>query len=147
VSAKEDKLYFLIQLVAHRLKKSADNRLIESTNMTTAQSAVMTLIVANQPVNQRYLATTLAQNESAITAMVSRLVKLGYVSKTKSETDGRAWLLEATEQGEAVLKDSGRSFDQVNQMIDSAFQGESTASFTNALNSLLKQLDGSREPK
>lgn len=147
MSAKEDKLYFLIQLVAHRLKKSADNRLIESTNMTTAQSAVMTLIVANQPVNQRYLATTLAQNESAITAMVSRLVKLGYVSKTKSETDGRAWLLEATEQGEAVLKDSGRSFDQVNQMIDSAFQGESTASFTNALNSLLKQLDGSREPK
>jgi len=134
-------------MVAHRLKKSADNRLIESTNMTTAQSAVMTLIVANQPVNQRYLATTLAQNESAITAMVSRLVKLGYVSKTKSETDGRAWLLEATEQGEAVLKDSGRSFDQVNQMIDSAFQGESTASFTNALNSLLKQLDGSREPK
>ncbi len=147
MSAKEDKLYFLIQLVAHRLKKSADNRLLESANMTTAQSAVMSLIVANQPVNQRFLATTLAQNESAITAMVNRLIKLDYVSKTKSEADGRAWLLEATKQGEAALSDSGIAFDHVNQMIDSAFEGQSTTSFANALSALLKQLDSHGAPK
>jgi len=52
VSVKQANLYFLIQLVAYRLKKSADNRLIESANMITAQSAAMTLIVASQPVSQ-----------------------------------------------------------------------------------------------
>jgi len=70
--------------------------------------------------------------------MVNRLIKLGYVSKTKSEADGRAWLLEATKQGEAALSDSGLAFEHVNQMIDSAYEGESTTNAIAALTALFK---------
>jgi len=141
MSASEHRLYFLLQLVAHRLKKKADNALVEATGITTAQSAVMGIIVKHGPVSQREIARTLSQNESAVTAMSKRLLNAGYIERTRSDTDARAWELTATRSGSESLANMRQAFMGVNDVLDSTMTPDEIAALAGNLQSILEKLD------
>lgn len=137
MSATKYRLYFLLQMTAHRLKKKADAALLATGSLTTAQAAVMTVITSEGSVSQRRIADVLALGESAMTPMVARLVKAGYVTRERSIRDNRTWQLRVTKQGLAALKEIQASFDQVNAMIDEHLDDGDAAKLAAALNKIL----------
>jgi DNA-binding MarR family transcriptional regulator len=118
MSASKNRIYFLLQRAAHRLKTEADGSLLEACGLTTAQAAVMTIVAEDGPVTQKHIASALAQRESAITAMASRLVKAGFITKNRSTTDSRAFDLTITEAGETALSATRTAFGEINAKLD-----------------------------
>lgn len=120
MKASELRLYHRLQVAAHRLRKTADRLLIDDAGLTTAQAAVLAIAARGTPVTQRDVAELLSLNESAVTAMVSRLIALGMLRRTRSATDGRAWLLSLSEQGRAARRKAQQSFANVNARIEAS---------------------------
>lgn len=135
-SAKKYLIYHRLQLAAHSMKKSADRALMEAANVTTAQSAVLSIVDSGKNVSQKEVAGKLGLNESAMTAMVSRLTRLGYLSKERKPEDARAWVLTVTEEGQAALKRIRVPFNEINRQIDSMFDDERQDDFAHMLDRL-----------
>ncbi len=142
MSASQYRLYFLLQRTAHALKKEADASLAEAGGVTTAQAAVIGILVNEGPVSQKFLADRLMQRESAITTMADRLIKAGYVLRERSPTDGRAWILQATPAGREALHAIRAPFQAINTRLDTAFEDVDTEKLASGLRKLLEDLGG-----
>lgn len=136
MSAHEERLYFLLQIAAHRLRTEADNALMNAAGLTTAQVAVLNLIASSKQVKQRDLAKRLKQNESAITAMIARLMKAGLVSRERSNSDARTWMLELTETGKSTLKRVAKPFADINARLDKALGKKNAAAMAKQLDAI-----------
>lgn len=145
MSAKDQRLFFLLQTAAHRLKKAADAAMLDASGLTTAQAAVMAIICGEEQVSQRQIASRLKQRESAIGAMAERLIKAGYITRTRSETDRRAWILEPTKTGRKALAAMGTAFAPVNALLDEAFPGDEAGRLGENLRHLIGLLEKPRE--
>ncbi|MCR9212654.1 MAG: MarR family transcriptional regulator [Proteobacteria bacterium] len=141
-SAKKYLIYHRLQLAAHTLKKSADRALMEAANLTTAQSAVLSIVESEEKISQKQVAKYLGLNESAMTAMVSRLTKLGFLTKQRSEEDARAWELTLTEDGQTALKRIRVPFNEINRQIDSMFDDKRQDDFAHMLDRLVVRFEG-----
>ncbi|MEU8634383.1 MarR family winged helix-turn-helix transcriptional regulator [Amycolatopsis sp. NPDC048633] len=98
----DQRLFFLLQQAAHRLRVAADRRCSAAAGITTAQLGAL-FAVREGALTQRELAARLGQRESAVTAMVTRLVDAGLVGKSAHPREHRAVLLELTAAGEDAL--------------------------------------------
>ncbi|MDI9245361.1 MarR family transcriptional regulator [Marinobacter sp. CHS3-4] len=141
MTASEKRLYFLIQLTAHRLKKHADAALTEAAELTTAQAAALSVVARHEPVSQRFIANELSQRESAVMTMTTRLQKADYVAKRRSATDGRAWDLTITEEGKAALSKMERPFAAINELIDQRLGSDGVDQLSEHLLNLLTALN------
>ena len=137
MSASKNRIYFLLQRAAHRLKIEADATLVEACGLTTAQAAVLTIVAEDGPVTQKHIASTLSQRESAITAMASRLVKAGLITKNRSTTDSRAFDLTITEAGETALLATRTAFGAINAKLDADINSEEMDVLANQLQKIL----------
>ncbi len=99
MSASKHRTYHRLQLAAHRIQKAADRVLLNAADVTTSQAAVLSIVAADRPVTQRIVAKQLGLNESALTAMISRLLALGMIERMRDEDDARAWRLKLTADG------------------------------------------------
>jgi DNA-binding MarR family transcriptional regulator len=134
-------MFFLLQRAAHGLKKKADTELLDAGGMSTAQAVVMSIIAGQEGVSQSYLANKLMQRESAITTMANRLLKAGYITRTRSDTDGRAWVLKSTKEGLAALDAVREPFASINAILDDAFPPEDVERIADGLIDVLRQLE------
>ena len=124
MTARSSRFYHALQIAAHRLQKQADQALMEAAGISTAQSAVLVIISGSPGLRQNQVAALLGLNESAVTAMVTRLLKLGLLARTRSAEDSRAWELTVTAEGEAALKAIEAPFAAVNALIDEVLGDE-----------------------
>jgi MarR family transcriptional regulator, organic hydroperoxide resistance regulator len=118
--ASKIRFYSQLQKAAHAVKRSADRELMKAAGISTAQSAVLVTIKSTKNITQRELATALDLNEAAVTPMINRLMKLGYVTRAKNPEDQRAWILQLTQEGRRVQKLSGDAFKHINEKIERA---------------------------
>ncbi len=102
VPEPDQRLFFLLQQAAHRLRVDADRRLAAAAGITSAQLGAL-FAVREGGLTQRDLAGRLGQRESAVTAMVTRLTGAGLVAKRAHPREHRAIVLELTAAGEAAL--------------------------------------------
>ena len=116
--AGEVRLYMALQKAAHAFKKRADLALIETAGLTTAQAAVMAAIRNKSGATQRSVANALGLNESAVTAMIRKLMARKLIERRRSDRDARAWSLELSEEGEKLLAATGKPFGALNQALD-----------------------------
>lgn len=137
MSASENRLYFLLQLTAHRLQKRADTALKSASGLTTAQAAALAIIVKDGPVSQKQIADKLSQRESAVMTMASRLLKAGFITRQKSETDARAWELEASKKGLSALSKMEKPFSEINRALDNCLDGKDMDRFADDLRKIL----------
>lgn len=144
MSASDHRLYFLLQRTAHALKTRADSALAEAGGLTTAQAAALIIVASDGPVSQKAIAEKLMQRESAVTTMVDRLMKAGYVARKRSPADARAWLLEATPTGLAALDEAQAPFAEINALLDDAFADCGIPAVAGALEDLLVRLSVSK---
>jgi MarR family transcriptional regulator, organic hydroperoxide resistance regulator len=99
----DQRVFLLLQQAAHRMRIWADRRCVELAGVTTAQTGALFALRDAPMSTQRELAASLGQRESAVTAMVRRLLDAGLVDRHPSPDDHRAHLLALTATGEATL--------------------------------------------
>ncbi len=141
MSASKHRLYFLLQLVAHRLKKRADGALKDSAGLTTAQAAVLSIIAKDGPVTQRFVADKLSQRESAVMTMVNRLLAADYISRQRSASDGRAWELTISANGLQALSNIKAPFALINDVLDKNIDAKDADRLAVSLKKILAALD------
>ncbi len=142
MSASKFRLYHSLQLAAHQLQKIADRDLLEESGLTTAQAGVLSAIAEKDAVTQKDVADCLLLNESAVTAMVNRLMKLGYISRERDEKDKRAWVLRLTDTGEEALEKTKEPFSRINEVIEEAVDRGDIEDFVGKLNALTEAFEG-----
>ncbi|MEQ0561786.1 MarR family winged helix-turn-helix transcriptional regulator [Amycolatopsis sp. NEAU-NG30] len=98
----DQRLFFLLQQAAHRLRVAADRRCLAAAGITTAQLGAL-FAVREGGLTQRALAARLGQRESAVTAMVTRLSDAGLLCRRAHPSEHRAVVLELTRAGEEAL--------------------------------------------
>src|SRR4051794_36083846 len=123
MSAHQTRLYHRLQIAAHRVQKAADRALLGAGGITTAQAAVLLLVASQQPVAQRPIAKQLGLNESAMTAMMTRLERMKLLARTAHTDDARTWQVRLTAKGRTALARVRAPFDQINARIDAALAG------------------------
>ena len=118
MTASKLRLYHRLQVAAHTVRKVADRLLLDAADVTTAQAAVLTIVAARENATQSDVADALGFNESAVTAMATRLLKLGLLERVRSATDGRAWCLRVSTAGQAALAASRKAFASINARVE-----------------------------
>lgn len=142
MSVHRRRLIYLLHRATHRLKTETDAAFMEAAHITTAQATAMEIIIQSGPMSQRALADALAQRESATTAMVERLLKAGYVSRHRDETDRRTWMLEATETGRAARERLKMPLKRINAELDEAFKDVDIAALADGLEQVIDRFSG-----
>ena len=138
MSASDERLYFLLQTAAQRIKKRADSDFVKSAGLTTAQAGVLTIIIDQEGTNHTYLARTLRQQKSAITTMAERLEKAGYITKKKSDSDKRSWELKVTKSGLEAYQRMRKPADRLNAIVDEVLKEKRVSALANDLRKLIK---------
>ena len=127
MSASKHRVYHKLQVASHRLQKAADRACIAAAGITTAQAAVLSIVATEGSASQRSVARKLGLNESAMTAMTTRLRHLGLLDRLPDAEDARAWSLRLTADGRAALKRIEQPFRQINQKIEKALDADEIA--------------------
>jgi len=97
--AKRPRLFFLMSLAQHRLKKSADSSFKAAFGISMTQLGVLFFLEERPGAMLKDLGEELGVNASAITALVDRMGEAGLVQRKPSATDERAQRLFATAIG------------------------------------------------
>jgi DNA-binding MarR family transcriptional regulator len=118
MSASRLRIYHRLQIAAHRVQKAADRVVLEAAGITTAQAAVLAVVAAEREATQRSVARQLGINESAITAMVARLMSMKLVERIRDRDDARSWRLRLTPEGRTGLKRIEAPFRGINERIE-----------------------------
>lgn len=137
--ARAQRLFHLLQVAAHGMKTDLDRRTLESGGLTAAQAGMLAVVARAEGATQRDVAKALRQQESAITAMASRLIKAGYIERRHHPQDGRAWSLHLTADGEAALERFRGVMEGFNAGLTRALGGEDeVAALAKALRALIE---------
>jgi DNA-binding MarR family transcriptional regulator len=128
----DQRLYFLLQRAAHRLRTTADRRCLAAAGVTTAQLGALFAVQDEPGITQQGLARRLGLRESAVTGLVGRLTAAGLVTKTPHPREHRAVVLELTDSGTEALRAAQPEIDRFNADLrellgDDGFTGAATA--------------------
>lgn len=141
MSARNQRFYSRLQLAAHALKKISDRQLLDVAGVTTAQMSALALIASEEASTQTLLAKRLGLNDSAITAMMRRLIDLDLVERVRDDQDGRAWLLKLTKSGKETVERAGAAGDQVSIQVDALLGEKTIATVVAAMELIINELD------
>jgi DNA-binding MarR family transcriptional regulator len=141
MSAREQRLYSLLQQAAHRLKTTADRSLLDSGGITTAQAAVLAILSDTDGMSQKELAQKLRLNESAMTAMIGRLAEKRWVKRVRDPDDARARRVHLTRAGRDAVGRIERPFGEINDLLDRTLGRERTNRFAEDLRDVIEALE------
>lgn len=110
----DQRLFFLLQRAAHRLRTTADRRCLAAAGVTTAQLGALFAVQDRPGITQQELARALGLRESAVTALVGRLTAADLLLKRAHPREHRAVVLELTETGSAALCAARPEVDRFN---------------------------------
>lgn len=141
MSARKQRFYSRLQLAAHALKKISDRQLLDVAGVTTAQMSALALIASEEASTQTLLAKRLGLNDSAITAMMRRLIDLDLVERVRDDQDGRAWLLKLTKAGTETVERASAAVDQASIQVDALLGDKTIATVVAAMELIINDLD------
>lgn len=131
--ASRYRVYHRLQLAAHQLRKAADRAVGDAVGLSTAQVSVLSVLAQEGKATQRMIARQLGLNESAVTPMVGRLLRMKLIHRRPDENDARAWSLELSEAGKEAVRQVKAPFSTVNAVLDREFTGEEIAVLSECL--------------
>lgn len=141
MSARKQRFYSRLQLAAHALKKISDRQLLDVAGVTTAQMSALAIIDSAEATTQTLLAKKLGLNDSAITAMMRRLIDLDLVERVRDDQDGRAWLLKLTKSGTETVERASAAVDQASIQVDALLGEKTIATVVAAMELIINDLD------
>lgn len=87
----------------HKNTKIYLNRTLSQHNLTALQTLCMLIMDEQKDISQQELANLLFLTKSAVTQVTKKLEDEEYITKTKSKTDGRQYVLNLTKKGKAII--------------------------------------------
>ncbi|WP_106401099.1 MarR family winged helix-turn-helix transcriptional regulator [Actinocorallia populi] len=138
MSPPDQRLFFLLQRTAHRLRLDADRRCLAAAGVTTAQLGAL-FAVHDHPggLTQRELARILGLRESAVTSLAGRLAAAGLLTRGAHPGEHRAVMLRLSERGVAALRAAQPEIDRFNAELRARL-GEHHAALAAALHALAR---------
>ncbi|GIJ68856.1 MarR family winged helix-turn-helix transcriptional regulator [Virgisporangium ochraceum] len=132
----DQRVFLLLQQAAHRLRLWADRRSVDLAGVTTAQTGALFALHDAPRSTQRELAAALGQRESAVTAMVRRLLDAGLVERHPSPDDHRAHQLALTDYGVETLETVRPLVAEFNAMLRRVLGADGPRALADALRTL-----------
>jgi DNA-binding MarR family transcriptional regulator len=101
----------LIIFLIGRIQYKANKFLIRELNarhmkgLAPSHGEILGALICRGPLPMSEIARIIDKDKSTITALVNKLIKLGYVQKSKDSSDARISLISLTEKGAALKPD------------------------------------------
>lgn len=108
-SARALQEFDLTQVASHLLRRAHFRaealfaQAFPDEDLTPRQKALLVTVYQNPGATQNRIAELIALDRNSFAEMIARMTKKGYVRRTRSAEDGRAYALEISPQGEALL--------------------------------------------
>ncbi|MGN7763693.1 MarR family winged helix-turn-helix transcriptional regulator [Paenibacillus sp. 22594] len=119
LSSPQDFLGFLLGST-HRRISNAFARVLKPYDITPEQWSILLMICDREGINQKEVAAAAAKDQPTTARIVELLQKKGFIHKTMSPTDRRAFQLYATETGKSLIE---RTVSLEQQTIATAVNG------------------------
>ena len=92
-------------------------RRLQDYNLTHPQFISLACLVAHrQPASMTELTDVTFQDAPSMTRIVDRLVRMGWVRRTRAKSDRRVVLVEATQEGRSLIETIRDDLDQMNDL-------------------------------
>ena len=131
VRAVDRRLYLLIEIAARRLQREADRRLRAEANVSSAQAAVLFLLLRRGERRMGAIGETLALGAPAVTGLVDRMAKAGLVTRRRDPGDRRGAVVDLTEAGRQAGERADATLRALNQELSDEL-GEADADILHA---------------
>ena len=103
-SMKKDQIIFLIGRIQYKASRflTRELRAHDIKGLATSHGEILGALMFQGPLSMTEIARIIDKDKSTITALVDKLIRLGYVKKEKHGTDNRFSLIAVTQKGEAL---------------------------------------------
>lgn len=135
VSSPQQFLGFLLGST-HRRISNAFARALKPYDITPEQWSVLLMIVDREGINQKEVAASTAKDQPTTARIVELLQKKGFITKSMSPSDRRAFLLFATQEGHELIE---QTIQLEQQTVEAAVAGL-TPSQIEELRSMLEMI-------
>ncbi|MFD4837355.1 MarR family winged helix-turn-helix transcriptional regulator [Achromobacter sp. NPDC058515] len=108
-SARALKEFDLTQVASHLLRRAHFRaealfaQAFADEDLTPRQKALLVTVYQNPGATQNRIADLIALDRNSFAEMIARMTKKGYVRRTRAAGDARAYALEITDEGVALL--------------------------------------------
>lgn len=138
--AKDDRLIYLISMAHLALRTHIHGLLAgEGIRLTVPQATVLFLLIELDGRKMSELGRKVGVDNSAMTGLVDRLERAGFVRREAKREDRRALLIRITPEGRREAARAARVIRAVNEKIKSGYQAEQVRAFTDILGGILEQ--------
>ena len=133
-----ESLGYLIGLTNRHMKRELDNKLKEF-NITTSQFACLKLLSEEEKsLTQVEIASKLRSDKVTAGAVIDKLIAKGLVSRERNIKDKRAYVIEITDDGLSVVKNTVDAAASVNRKALKGLSDEEVDSIVFLLNKINK---------
>jgi DNA-binding MarR family transcriptional regulator len=101
---KKDHIIFLIGRIQYKANKflSREMSAHDISGLAPSHGEILGSLIFRGPLSMMEIARIIDKDKSTITALVNKLVRLGYVEKRKHDADNRFSIIAVTQKGEAL---------------------------------------------
>jgi DNA-binding MarR family transcriptional regulator len=101
---EKDQIIFLIGRIQYKASRflTRELRNHDIKGLATSHGEILGALMFRGPLSMTEIARIIGKDKSTITALVNKLIRLGYVKKEKHGTDNRFNLIDVTQKGEAL---------------------------------------------
>ena len=102
---KNDFILFTIGRINNKVNRFLDQELKKNGlgEISVSHGEIIALLMRKQPLKMKEIAVLIDKDKSTITALVNKLIDLGFVEKKMDEIDSRISLISLTKKGEALI--------------------------------------------
>lgn len=142
----DDRLIYLMARTGHRLKEYIRARMLEDDiKISQTQGGILFLLDERGALSMSDISNAFDVDNSAITGMVDRLERAGYVVRKPHVSDRRVNLVSITEAGRSEAARSKGVVKEVNAKIKEGFSAEEIEVFKRVLSSFYDKFPPNRE--
>lgn len=141
--AKDDRLIYLISM-AHLALRTHIHGLFtkEGVRLTVPQATVLFLLQEREGRMMSEMGQILGVDNSAMTGLIDRLEKAGFVRREAKREDRRALLIRITPEGRGEAARAAGVIRGVNEEIKAGFETDQIEAFRKVLGGILEQYKG-----
>ncbi|MHB8896002.1 MAG: MarR family winged helix-turn-helix transcriptional regulator [Candidatus Geothermincolia bacterium] len=142
----DDRLLYLMARAGHRLNEHVRVKLAEEgVKLSRTQGGILMLLDDTGDLSMTEISNAFDVDNSAITGMVDRLEKAGYISRNRHPSDRRVNLISITEAGREEIVKSRQVVRSINSEIKEGFSSEEIDAFKRVLTSFFDKFPPNRE--
>jgi len=139
----DDRLIYLLTTAQQAVKNHVNKVLaMEGVRITGAQSAILFLLKQQDRRMMSEIGKILGIENSAMTGMIDRLEKSGFVARQPDPADRRAMLICSTPAGLEEVERAKPIIRRVNEAMKSGYSEREIEAFKNVLAGIVKQFKG-----